>query len=80
MKTEFEQLQRAEGWQLADMPKEKNWTSEQGKWRLALKRDCGGGNIIKHKARYVSRGFKQKQSFDLEETFSSTAKKDANRF
>ena len=71
MKDEFQSLEKNKVWELTKLPKNKNLVS--GKWHFTLKRD-GNGKIIKYKARYVARGFNQKQGVDFEETYSPTVK------
>ena len=44
-----------------------------GKWHFALKRNSEG-ETIRHKARYVASGFKQKQGVDYDQTYSPTVK------
>ena len=44
-----------------------------GKWHFELKRN-NKGEVIKHKAIYVARGFKQKQGVDYDQTYSPTVK------
>ena len=53
------------------MPEGKNLVT--GKWHFALKRNSKG-EIIRHKARYVARGFKQKRGVDYDQTYSPTVK------
>ena len=42
-----------------------------GKWHFALKRKSKR-ELIRHKSRYVARGFKQKQGVDYDQTYSTT--------
>ena len=53
------------------MPEGKNLVT--GKRHFALKRNSKG-EIIRHKARYVARGFKQKRGVDYDQTHSPTVK------
>ena len=69
MKAEHDSLQKTEVWDIVEMPEGKNLVT--GKWHFALKRNSKG-KIIRHKARYVARGFKQKRGFDCDQTYSPT--------
>ena len=51
--------------------KEKNFVT--GNWHFALNRN-NKGEIIRHKARYVARGFKQKRVVDYDQLYSPTVK------
>ena len=42
-----------------------------GKWHFALKRNSEG-ELIRHKAKYVPRGFNQKQGVDYDQTYCPT--------
>ena len=53
------------------MPERENLVT--GKWHFVLRRNSKG-EIIKHKARYVARRFKQKQGVDYDQTYSPTVK------
>ena len=77
MKDEFQSLEKNKVWELTKLPKNKNLVS--GKWHFTLKRN-GNGKIIMYKARYVARGFNQKQGVDFEETYSPTVKLVTLRF
>ena len=77
MKDEFQPLEKNKVRELTKLPKNENLVS--GKCHFTLKRD-GNGKIIKYKARYVARGFNQKQGVDFEETYSSTVKMVTLRF
>ena len=54
MKAEYDSLQKNEVWDIVEMPEGKNLVT--GKWHFALKRNSKG-EIIRHKARYMTRGF-----------------------
>ena len=71
MKAEYDSLQKNEVWDIVEMPEGKNLVT--GKWHFALKRNSKG-EIIRHKARYVARGFKQKRGVDYDQTYSPTVK------
>ena len=57
MKAEYDSLQKNEVWGIVEYQKEKNLVT--GNLYFALKRECEG-EIVRHKARYMARGFKQK--------------------
>ena len=71
MKTEYDTLQKKEVWDIVELPEGKNLVT--GKWHFALNRNSKGG-ILRDKARYVARGFKQKQGVDYDQTYSPTVK------
>ena len=71
MKVEYESLQKNEVLEFVEIPEGKNLVT--GKWYFALKRNSKG-EIIRHKARYVDRGFEQKQGVDYYQTYSPTVK------
>lgn len=48
------------------------------KWVFTLKKDSEG-NVVRHKARLVARGFEQRQGIDYEQTFAPVAKLDSLR-
>lgn len=58
-------------WTLCDLPPGRKPIS--CKWTFKLKHKANG-EVDKHKARLVARGFTQKKGFDYEETYSPTAK------
>ena len=71
MKAEYDSLQKNEVWDIVEMPEGKNLVT--GKWHFALKRNSKG-EIIRHKARYAARGFKQKRGVDYDQTYRPTVK------
>ena len=71
MKAEYESLQKNKLWELVEISKRKKFVT--CKWRFALKWNSKG-EIIRHKARYTARGFKQKQGVDCDQTFCPTVK------
>ena len=64
-------FKKNEVWELVDMSERGKLVT--GKWHFVLKRNSKG-EIIKHKARYVAKGFKQKQGVDYDQTYSPTVK------
>ncbi len=55
--------------EITELPKGKSLIG--GKWVYATKLDADGN--VKHKARYVAKGYSQKENVDYSETFSPTA-------
>ncbi|KAI2767295.1 hypothetical protein CBS147339_9477 [Penicillium roqueforti] len=64
-------LHQNQTWELVDPPKDRRLLS--GKWVFKLKRGPHG-EIIRHKSRWVVRGFTQEEGIDYEETFASVVK------
>ena len=71
MKAEYDSLQINEVRDIVEMPEGKNLVT--GKWHFALKRNSKG-EIIRHKRKYVARGFKQKRGVDYDQKYSPTVK------
>jgi hypothetical protein len=67
MTDEIEAFKRNEAWSLEIPPKDKKIIT--CKWVFQLKKD-NEGNIVRHKARLVARGFDQRYGSDYHETFS----------
>lgn len=67
MDEEFESLMKNQAWELVKIPT--NVTTIDCKWTYKLKRDADG-NIKRHKARLVARGFRQREGIDYQETHS----------
>jgi hypothetical protein len=55
------------------VPKPKNKDVVSSKWIYKIKH-AADGSIEKHKARFVARGFSQKEGIDYEETFAPIAR------
>ena len=70
MDSEMESLAENDTFVVTELPKGKNVIG--GKWVYATKSDADGN--VKFKARYVARGFSQKESVDYGETFAPTAR------
>jgi len=70
MQSEHKSLTDNHTWSLMDRPNRKVLT---GKWTYRLKRGANG-EILRHKARWVARGFEQTDGVDYSETFASVVK------
>ena len=68
---EVNSLHQNQTWELVDPPKDRRVLS--GKWVFKLKRGPLG-EIIRHKSRWVVRGFTQEEGIDYDETFASVVK------
>lgn len=60
-------VERNGTWELTELPKE--CKAIDLKWIHKIKRDAEG-NIIKHKARIIAKGYVQKQGVDFDEVFA----------
>ena len=69
MDKEMQALRQNETFTLTNLPVGK--TAVGGKWVYAIKRNVDGSE--RYKARFVAKGYSQKQGIDYEETFSPTA-------
>ena len=58
-------------WEIVPRPKDKSVVSS--KWIFKTKHSADG-SIEKYKARFVARGFSQKEGIDYEDTFASVAR------
>ena len=58
-------------WEVVPRPEEKSIVSS--KWIYKIKHATDGG-IEKYKARFVARGFSQKEGIDYEETFAPVSR------
>ncbi|CAL9098155.1 unnamed protein product [Musa textilis] len=76
MKEEINSMKSNEVWDLVELPNEAKAIS--CKWVFKTKKDSLG-NIYRHKARLVVKGFTQKEGIDYTETFSPVSKKDSLR-
>lgn len=71
MQEEVDSLIANGTWTLVDLPS--NAYALGGKWVYKLKRGPAG-EIVRHKARWVVRGFEQREGVDFNETFASVVK------
>lgn len=71
MTEEFNSLVENDTWELVDLPKGR--VALRGRWVYTLKRGPNG-EITRHKARWVVRGFEQRLGLDYNETFASVVK------
>lgn len=70
-KTEYQSIVENETFELVELPKGRKAIS--GKWVFKVKRKSDG-TILKYKARWVAKGYKQVKGVDFEETFAPVAK------
>jgi hypothetical protein len=71
IKEEYNSLVENMTWTMSDVPA--NRSSLTGKWVFKVKRGAEG-QILRYKARWVVRGFEQKEGVDFHETFASVVK------
>ena len=71
MKKQFYSLVDNKTWKLCELPKNRKVLG--GRWIFALKKD-ENGQTVKHKARYLAKGFSQVFGSAYLETFAPTAK------
>ncbi|KAJ6047020.1 uncharacterized protein N7446_011854 [Penicillium canescens] len=71
MLEEVNSLKQNKTWELVDSPKDRRVLS--GKWVFKLKRGPHG-EVLRHKSRWVVRGFTQEDGIDYDETFASVVK------
>lgn len=76
MKVEYKALIANGTWVLVDCSKDQHILS--GKWAFKRKRDING-SIKKYKARWVGRGFQQREGVDYFETYASVVKSATNK-
>ena len=76
MKDEVKALQDNETWNLVRPPTDRD--VKPGKWVYKVKLGPSG-QVDKHKARYVAKGFKQVEGLDYFETFAPTCKPETFR-
>jgi len=71
MTKEYQYIIKNDVWEIVPRPKSKDVVSS--KWLFKIKH-VADGSIEKYKARFVTRGFSQKEGIDYEETFSPVAR------
>jgi hypothetical protein len=71
MTEEYQSIIKNDVWEIVPRPKTKDVVSS--KWIYKIKHVVDG-SIEKHKAKFVARGFSQKEGIDYEETFSPVAR------
>jgi hypothetical protein len=71
MTEEYQSIIKNDVWEIVPRPKSKDVVSS--KWLFKIKHDVDG-SIEKYKARFVTRGFSQKEGIDYEETFALVAR------
>lgn len=77
MVEEFDSLQQNQTWRLTELPTGK--TPIKCKWVFRTKCDASG-QVIRHKARLVVKGYSQKEGIDYQETFSPVVRYTSIRF
>jgi hypothetical protein len=71
MTEEYQSIIKNDVWEIVPIPKSKDVVSS--KWIFKIKHVVDG-SIEKYKARFVARGFSQKEGIDYEETFAPVAR------
>ena len=71
MTEEYNSILKNDVWDIVPRPKNKSIVSS--KWLFKIKH-AADGSIDKYKARFVARGFSQKEGIDYEETFAPVAR------
>ena len=71
MDDEMESMESNGVWDLVDAPSDRK--SVGGRWVYALKKD-NDGQVVKFKARWVAKGYSQKESIDYEETYAPVSR------
>ena len=71
MAEEYQSIMKNDVWDIVPKPEGKSVVSS--KWIYKIKY-AANGSIEKYKARFVARGFSQKEGIDYEETFSLVAR------
>ena len=76
MEEEIQMIEKNKTWSLVQRPVDKNVVSV--KWIYRLKTDANG-NVVRHKARLVARGFAQQYGVDYLETFAHVSRHETIR-
>ena len=76
MQVEYDALISNGTWKLVDRPSDQHVLT--AKWAFRRKRDIEG-NIKRYKARWVARGFEQREGVDYFETFAAVVKASTNK-
>jgi hypothetical protein len=71
MTEEYQSIMKNEVWEI--VPRSKNKDGVSYRWLFKIKH-AANGSIEKYKARFVARGFSQKEGIDYEETFAPVAR------
>jgi hypothetical protein len=71
MAEEYQSIMKNEVWEIVPRPKEKSVVTS--KWVYKIKH-AADGSVDKYKARFVARGFSQKEGEDYDETFAPVAR------
>ena len=71
MTEEYQSIRKNDVWDI--VPKPENRSVVYSKWIYKIKHDVDG-SIEKYNARFVARGFPQKEWIDYEETFAQVAR------
>ena len=71
MQQEYNSLIQNHVWEL--VPLQENAKAIGSKWHFASKIDSDG-NVTKHKARFVAKGYSQQQGIDYKDTYSPTTR------
>lgn len=77
MVDEFNSLQENHTWELTDLPA--NRKAIDVKWVFKTKKDVDG-NIVRHKARLVVKGYSQRKGIDYDQTFSPVVRQSSIRY
>ncbi|KAJ0592694.1 putative RNA-directed DNA polymerase [Helianthus annuus] len=71
MDLELDSINKNKTWTLVDLPKDHK--AIRLKWVFKLKKDTAG-NVIKHKARVVAKGYVQQKGIDFDDAFAPVAR------
>ena len=73
MQKEFEAIEKNKTWTLTNLPSEHKSIDLKCVFKL---KNNSEGNVIKHKARFVGKGYVQRKQVDFEEVFVPMARLD----